>query len=54
MRMLAVHTAPLWQEANGQRTIGLEYRPNHPPVVGWCNTALIAIGHEARWFVLTR
>lgn len=53
MRMLAVHTAPLWQEADGQRTIGLDYRANHPPIVGWCNAALILLNGQSRWFVLT-
>jgi hypothetical protein len=54
MRLLAIHTAPVWQEHNGQRTVGIEHRPNHPPVVGWCNAALIVLNNESRWFVLTR
>lgn len=53
MRMLEVHTCPLWQEADGSRTVGLAERPDHPPVVGWCNMALIIIRNESRWFLLT-
>lgn len=52
MRMLEVHTCPLWQESDGTRTLGLFERPDHPPVVGWCNAALIVIHGQSRWFVL--
>lgn len=53
MKMLALHTVPLWQEEDGGLTLGMCHRPNHPPVVGWCNAALIRIGGDARWFLLT-
>jgi hypothetical protein len=33
--------------------LGLRERQNHPPVVGWCNTALLSINGELRWFLLT-
>jgi hypothetical protein len=53
MRLLEIHTVPLWEEADGTRTLGMRERQNHPPVVGWCNTALLSINGELRWFLLT-
>lgn len=53
MRLLALHTCPLWQETDGMRTVGMYERPNDPPVVGWCNTALIEVDGRSRWFLLT-
>ena len=53
MKLLAVHTVPLWQEPDGSLTLGMDYRPDHPPVVGWCNAARIRIEGELRWFLLT-
>lgn len=52
MRMLELHVVPLWQEEDGTRTLGLLERPDHPPVVGWCATALIIIQGRSRWFLL--
>jgi hypothetical protein len=49
----AIHTVPLWEEEDGSRTLGLDFRPDHPPVVGWCNAARIEINGELRWFLLT-
>ena len=54
MRFLAVHTCPLWQEPDGDRTIGLSVREDHPHVVGWVNVGMIRIGGEVRLFLLTR
>lgn len=53
MRLLVVATCPLWAEEDGSRTLGLYERPDHPPVVGWCNAAQISIEGEERWFLLT-
>jgi hypothetical protein len=53
MKLLAVHTVPLWQEDDGTLTLGMDHREDHPEVVGWCNTARIVINGEARWFLLT-
>ncbi len=53
MRMLAVHTVPMWEHPNGQRTIGLNERPYYLPTVGWVNAAHIDVDGEARWFLLT-
>lgn len=53
MTLLELHTVPLWEEQDGSRTLGMMERPDHPPVVGWCNAALIEIEGSARWFVLT-
>jgi hypothetical protein len=50
--MLEVHTVPVWQHPNGQRTIGLNERPYYLPVVGWCNAASIHIDGAQRWFLL--
>lgn len=53
MKLLAVHTVPVWEEPNGQHTLGIEHRDPHPPVVGWANVAAIVISGEPRWFLLT-
>lgn len=53
MRLVAVHTVPLWQETDGSRTLGVAPREDHPPVVGWANAARIRIGDDVRWFLLT-
>lgn len=53
MKMLAIHTVPLWEERDGSLTLGVKQRVDHPPVVGWCNLARIRLGGEVRWFLLT-
>lgn len=52
MRMLEVHTVPLWEEDDGSRTPGLRPRDPHPEVVGWCNAVLVRLDGEDRWFLL--
>jgi hypothetical protein len=54
MRMLEVHTAPIWQEGNGTRTVGITERREHGPVVGWVNVAKIILLGEIRWLILTK
>lgn len=46
MRLLEVHTCPVWQEQDGSRSIGMEPRDDHPPVVGWCNVLVLTIGRR--------
>lgn len=53
MRSLAVHTCPLWEEPTGQRRIGMDHEPDHPPVVGWVNLHEVEIDGERRLFLLT-
>ena len=53
MRLIELHTAPLWQELDGQRTIGLHERPDHPPVIGWVNAALLKLQDTEYWLLLT-
>lgn len=53
MRLLEIHTVPLWEEADGSLTLGMALRDDHPPVVGWCNAAIIQINGELRLFLLT-
>jgi len=53
MRALSLHMVPVWEECDGQRTLGTYPRYDHPPVVGWANIACIKIYGEARWFLLT-
>ena len=52
MRVLEVHTVPVWEEPDGRRTFGLKPRTPHPPVVGWSNVARIVVHGAPRWFVL--
>ncbi len=52
MNLVALHVAPLWQETDGSRTVGVIERRDHPSVVGWCCAARIQIGREVRWFLL--
>jgi hypothetical protein len=55
MRIQAVHTVPVWENA-GQRRIAQidECRPDlEPYVIGWCNLAVIElIPGEVRTFLL--
>lgn len=51
--MLEIHTCPVWQFASGIRIPGFYPMDDHPPVVGWCNVAVIAINGESRNFLLT-
>lgn len=53
MKLVAIHTVPIWRERDGSLSLGLKERKHHPPVVGWCNMARIRIGTEVRWFLLT-
>lgn len=53
MRMLEIHTVPLWEESDGSRTLGMYERPHHPPVVGWCNVAVIELFGQRRQILLT-
>lgn len=53
MRLLELHTCPLWEERDGARTVGLRERRDHPPVFGWVNAARIRIDGKDRWFLLT-
>lgn len=46
VKLMAVHTCPVWQEPDGARTIGMERRENPPPVVGWCNVLSIRIARR--------
>jgi hypothetical protein len=53
LRILEIHTVPIWEEPDGSLSLGFEERNPHPPVVGWSNAALIVVNGEARWFLLT-
>lgn len=53
LRILEVHTCPLWQEDDGARTVGMRERADHPPVVGWVNVAVMEICGRRRELVLT-
>lgn len=53
LRMIEVATCPLWENADGTRRPGLSYEPEHPPVVGWCNVAVMDIGGELHRLLLT-
>lgn len=53
MKMLEVQTCPLWEDSDGSRRPGLEYEPDHPPVVGWVNVAVITIDGRPRLVLLT-
>lgn len=54
MKLIAVHTLPVWEERDGKR------RPPHPgeirtdlPVVGWCNALEVDLAGQRRWLLLT-
>ena len=44
MRLLEVHTVPVWEEDDGSVSYGMEERDPHPPVVGWANILVLTIG----------
>jgi hypothetical protein len=41
MKLLAIHTVPVWEEADGSFTYGMEPRDPHPPVIGWANVLVL-------------
>ncbi len=54
VKMVAVHTCPLWEDANGERLPSVAGEPNLPfHCVGWVNAARIIIDGDERWFLLT-
>lgn len=53
MRLLAVHTCPLWEYPSGWRAPGMAHDPSHPPVVGWVNVAEVVIAGEVQRLLLT-
>ncbi len=52
IRLEAVETCPLWEDGDGARTVAYE-RQDHPPVVGWCNVAVVTIGGKRHRLLLT-
>jgi hypothetical protein len=48
VKLAAVHTCPVWEEADGTRRPGFDEEPDHPPVVGWCNVLVIDLNGERR------
>jgi hypothetical protein len=49
VKLIAVHTCPLWEEPDGSRRPGMEFEPDHPPVVGWVNVMRLQLhGEEFR------
>lgn len=49
LRVLEVHTCPVWEDADGSRRPGMEPEDDHPPVVRWCNVLVLTIdGDEHR------
>lgn len=53
MKVIAVHTCPLWEERDGTRRVGIAPEPNHPPVVGWCNVMELILRGERHRVLLT-
>ena len=54
MKLLEVHTLPIWEENDGTR------RPPQPgevrddlPCVGWANAGIVEIQGSRRWLLLT-
>lgn len=43
MKLLEIHTVPVWQEDDGSLTYGMEERNPHPPVVGWANVLVLTL-----------
>lgn len=43
MRLLEIHTCPLWEDERGNRIIGMHHDPRHPTVVGWVNVIVVSI-----------
>lgn len=43
MRLKHIDTCPVWEEDDGSMRPGMDYEPDHPPVVGWCNIATIEL-----------
>lgn len=52
MRLLHIDVCPVWAEPSGRMTIGMDYRPNHPEVVGWACVSTIELGGEVYRFLL--
>lgn len=52
MKLQSIHTCPVWEEPNGSRRPGFDPDDAHPPVVGWCNVAVIDFDGEPRRFLL--
>lgn len=52
MRLLAIHTCPLWELPDGRQKVGLHEWQGEwvgAPVVGWVNVLVLRIlGHEYR------
>jgi hypothetical protein len=48
MRLLELHVCPLWEDGE----IGMYERPDHPPVIGWCNVGVFEMAGERREFLL--
>lgn len=49
-----IHTVPVWREADGRLTYGIEPREEPiPEVVGWANVEQIEIAGEMYWLLLT-
>lgn len=48
MRLLAVHTCPLWEEEDGTRRVGTAPEADHPQVVGWVNVLLVDVAGTVR------
>lgn len=54
MRLVAVHTCPLWEDLEtGERRVAME--PDVPPtrgrLVGWCNAMKVRVAGETRWLL---
>lgn len=48
MRVLEVHTCPLWEDEDGSRRVGMEPEEDHPPVVGWVNVLVVDVDGDPR------
>jgi hypothetical protein len=46
LHIIEVAPCPLWDDPDGTRRPGVAYEPDAPPVVGWCNVAVMDIGGE--------
>lgn len=54
MKLLAVHTCPLWEDEDGERRPGMDPEDDQPPVVGWCNVGIIELNGRSYRFLLAR
>lgn len=59
LRLLEVHTCPLWDAGPGLRVVGMDdYREygfkRQPEVVGWVNVGQLELHGRIRSFLLTK